>query len=61
LGKKSGVASVQAKMTQLGMTLSPEQLKLVLLDIKNEALRTKRPVGDHKLREFAAAALAKPI
>lgn len=53
LGKKSGVASVDAKLKQLGIAVPPETLSDILSDIKNEAVKTKRPVGEDRLREIA--------
>ena len=55
LGKKSGVASVDAKLKQLGVAVPSEALSGILADIKNEAVRTKRPVGEDRLREIAAS------
>jgi isopropylmalate/homocitrate/citramalate synthase len=56
LGKKSGVASVEAKLRSINIELPPEAVAAVLKDIKLEAVRTKRPVDESKLREFATKA-----
>jgi isopropylmalate/homocitrate/citramalate synthase len=56
LGKKSGIASVEAKLKQMGIDVSSETLPGILAKIKEEAVKTKRPVGDSRLREFASAA-----
>lgn len=55
LGKKSGVASVEAKLKLLGISLPAEALPGLLAKIKQEAIATKRPIDDNRLREFAAA------
>ena len=57
LGKKSGVSSVEAKLKQLGISVPAETLPVILTQVKEEAVKTKRPVGEARLREFAAAAL----
>ncbi len=58
LGKKSGVASVEAKLRQMGLAVPSEALPGILVKIKEEAVRTKRPIGESRLRELANAALA---
>ena len=58
LGKKSGVASVEAKLSLLGISVPAETLPVILAQVKDEAIKTKRPVGETRLREFAAAVLA---
>ena len=58
LGKKSGVASVEARLKQLGITVPDEALPGIVAKVKDEAIKTKRPVGESRLREFATAALA---
>lgn len=55
LGKKSGVASVEAKLKQLGLTVPAEALPALLTQIKDEAVRTKRPITEGRLRELTAA------
>jgi isopropylmalate/homocitrate/citramalate synthase len=56
LGKKSGVASVEAKLVSLGLTVASDRIPAILADIKAEALRTKRPIDDDKLIALVAAA-----
>jgi isopropylmalate/homocitrate/citramalate synthase len=56
LGKKSGIASVEAKLKQMGLDVSSDALPGILAKIKEEAVKTKRPVGESRLREFASAA-----
>jgi len=58
LGKKSGVASVEARLRQLGITVPDEALPGIVAKVKEEAIKTKRPIGESRLREFATAALA---
>lgn len=59
LGKKSGVASVEAKLKRMNIDLPAEAMAGILNDVKLEAVRTKRPVGEDKLREFAMKAAAR--
>jgi isopropylmalate/homocitrate/citramalate synthase len=59
LGKKSGVTSVEAKLKELNIELPTEAMAAILNDIKREAVRTKRPIGEAKLREFAMKAGAR--
>ena len=61
LGKKSGVASVEAKLKKMNINLPAEAIAAILHDIKLEAVRTKRPVGEAKLREFAVKAGAPAL
>ena len=61
LGKKSGVASVEAKLKKMNINLPAEAIAAILQDIKLEAVRTKRPVGEAKLREFAVKAGAPAL
>jgi isopropylmalate/homocitrate/citramalate synthase len=58
LGKKSGVASVEAKLKQMGLAVPAEALPVILGKIKEEAVKTKRPIGERRLRELADAAVA---
>lgn len=54
LGKKSGLASVEAKLKQLGITVTADAVPQILNRVKEEALKTKRPVEDERLRELVA-------
>ncbi|MFM0641108.1 homocitrate synthase [Paraburkholderia metrosideri] len=56
LGKKSGVTSVEAKLAALGLTVPTDQIPAILASIKAEALRTKRPIDDDRLRALVEAA-----
>jgi isopropylmalate/homocitrate/citramalate synthase len=56
LGKKSGVASVSAKLEQLGIAVPADTLPILLTQIKEEAVRTKRPISEGRLRELADVA-----
>jgi isopropylmalate/homocitrate/citramalate synthase len=56
LGKKSGVASVSAKLEQLGIAVPADTLPVLLTQIKEEAVRTKRPISEGRLRELADVA-----
>ena len=53
LGKKSGAASVEAKLRELGLDATNEQVHRMLDAVKLEAIRTKHPLDD---RQFAAIA-----
>jgi len=59
LGKKSGVASVEAKLRQMGVAVPTDALPGILTKIKEEAVRTKRPVDDDWLRELVGASASK--
>jgi isopropylmalate/homocitrate/citramalate synthase len=52
LGKKSGVASVEAKLKQLGIAVPADALPGLLTKVKEEAVRTKRPINEDRLREL---------
>lgn len=54
LGKKAGVASVQAKLGALGLSVAPEQLRRLVDEVKSEAVRTKRIISDTQLRDIVA-------
>ncbi len=56
LGKKSGIASVEAMLAQLGIAAPPAALPRLLSSVKQEAIRTKRPIDEARFRELAAAA-----
>lgn len=58
LGKKSGIASVEAKLGEMGIAVPPEALPGILTKIKEEAVRTKRPIGEVRLRELVTATVA---
>jgi isopropylmalate/homocitrate/citramalate synthase len=61
LGKKSGAASVQLKLGELGMTATGEQVQRILGAVKDWAIRTKRPLSDQQFAEVAAPMLGIPI
>lgn len=46
LGKKSGVLSIKFKLEQMGLEASEDQIKLMLDDVKNLAIKNKGPVSD---------------
>lgn len=57
LGKKSGAASVQAKLEELGLQATAEQIQRMVNAVKAEALRTKRSVDDSAFAGVAASVL----
>ena len=57
LGKGSGAASIQWKLDELGMTATREQVQGLVEAVKQEAVRTKRPVSDQQFTTHAAAVL----
>jgi isopropylmalate/homocitrate/citramalate synthase len=59
LGKKSGVTSVEAKLKQMNIGLPTEAVAAILNEVKLEAVRTRRPISEDKLREFAMKAGAR--
>jgi isopropylmalate/homocitrate/citramalate synthase len=58
LGKKSGLASVQAKLDELGITATSEQVRRVVDAVKLEAVQTKRPVSNIRLERLVAGILS---
>ena len=49
------------KLKKMNIHLPAEAIAAILQDIKLEAVRTKRPVGEAKLREFAVKAGAPAL
>lgn len=52
LGKKSGRKNIQAKLEELGISLSPEQIDAVLEKIKFEAVRRKSEISDDDFKKI---------
>jgi isopropylmalate/homocitrate/citramalate synthase len=53
LGKKSGRASVEYKLEQLGLAASKEAVSAILLDVKTRSNALKRVLSDDELRSIA--------
>jgi isopropylmalate/homocitrate/citramalate synthase len=60
LGKKSGAASVDLKLSQLGFSATPAQREELLRQIKQESVRTKSSVSDDRFGALASGALSTP-
>lgn len=60
LGKKSGAASVQAKLGDIGLEATDEQLRQILEAVKSEAVRNKKPLDDKQFAAIFASILAVP-
>jgi len=58
LGKKSGVASVQARADQLNLEMSQAQVAALLEAVKTEAVRAKKPVSEEQFWMLATAIAA---
>ncbi len=50
IGKKAGVASVEAKLHENGLSLPPNALPLLVEAVKLAALKSKRPVGNDEFK-----------
>jgi isopropylmalate/homocitrate/citramalate synthase len=59
IGKKAGVASVEAKLQELGLTLPKDDVPRLVEAVKASALRTKRPVGTNEFKELARSVGAR--
>ncbi|MCC6949717.1 MAG: homocitrate synthase [Bradyrhizobiaceae bacterium] len=53
-GKKTGTASVKAKLAELGLEATPDQLLLLVESIKAQATRTKQIVNDADFARMAS-------
>lgn len=52
LGKKSGKDSIEIKLKELGLEANKEQLEEILLRVKLQAEKTKRPVTDRDFEKI---------
>jgi methanogen homocitrate synthase len=52
IGKKSGKDSVELKLKEFNMEASKEQIEKILLQVKLQAEKTKRPIGDEEFKEI---------
>ncbi|MCZ7567796.1 MAG: hypothetical protein M5U01_04250 [Ardenticatenaceae bacterium] len=57
IGKKSGKHSVKAKLQQLQLDMSDEDVEKLSERIKEEAEQTKQPLSDDRVRELALEVL----
>jgi isopropylmalate/homocitrate/citramalate synthase len=53
LGKKSGAASIDLKLSELGLSATEAQRNELLRRVKEEAIRNKAPVPDGRFQEIA--------
>lgn len=53
-GKKTGAASVKAKLAELGIEATPDQLMRLVERVKSQAIRTKRIVDDADFARMAS-------
>ncbi|WJR77280.1 homocitrate synthase [Bradyrhizobium sp. NP1] len=60
LGKKSGAASIDLKLSQFGFSATDAQRQELLKRVKEEAIRTKSPVSDDRFSVIASEALSTP-
>jgi isopropylmalate/homocitrate/citramalate synthase len=52
IGKKAGVASVEAKLNELGVSFPREELPRLVEAVKATAMKTKRPVGTDAFKKL---------
>lgn len=58
LGKKSGAASIEMKLSQLGFSANDQQRSELLKRVKEEAIRARAPISDAQFTKLASAALS---
>ena len=59
LGKKSGNLSIKFKLEQMGLDATDDQVKRMVDDVKNTAIRNKGPVSDEQFTVIYKAATAE--
>jgi isopropylmalate/homocitrate/citramalate synthase len=59
IGKKAGIASVEAKLQEIGFDLPRDEISRLVEAVKATALRTKRPVGTDEFKKLVQG-LANP-
>lgn len=59
LGKKSGKASIEFKLKQLGLSAEAEALNDILREVKNRAIQLKRYLSDDEFRSIVSDRMAK--
>jgi isopropylmalate/homocitrate/citramalate synthase len=52
IGKKAGIASVEAKLQEIGFDLPRDEISRLVEAVKATALRTKRPVGTDEFKKL---------
>lgn len=52
IGKKSGAKSIEAKLTAKGIQLEQEQIRALLAQVKEKALKVKRSLTDEEFMDF---------
>jgi isopropylmalate/homocitrate/citramalate synthase len=52
LGKKSGKASIEFKLKELGINVSEEQIDEILEEVKNKAVEKKAAITDEEFRQI---------
>lgn len=52
IGKKSGKASIEYKLKELGLTLNDEDIEKVLKRVKEYSVEHKKPVSDSEFLEI---------
>ncbi len=55
LGKKSGLANIEIKVKELGLSIAAERFPAILAEVKNLSTRTRRLVTDEEFRNIVAA------
>jgi isopropylmalate/homocitrate/citramalate synthase len=57
IGKKAGLASVDAKLREIGMEAPREEVMRLVDAVKRKAVATKRPLGSAEFKELAESVL----
>ncbi|MFI5419619.1 MAG: LeuA family protein, partial [Nitrososphaerales archaeon] len=57
LGKKSGTHSIEWKLNQLGMSATPNQVNLILAEVKKRSEEKKSDVGDDEFKSIVESVL----
>jgi len=57
LGKKSGGASIEWRLAEMGKTATPEQVDKILTQVKEMSIKNKREVADEEFKQIVAEAL----
>ncbi len=58
LGKKSGAASIDLKLSQLGISVDEAQRNELLKRVKAEAIQTKAPVADARFKQIVSEVIS---
>jgi isopropylmalate/homocitrate/citramalate synthase len=60
LGKKSGRASIEFRLKELGLSVPDQHIATILARVKEEAIKNKRPISDEEFRAIVTEARIVP-